>query len=134
MISNLIWWSAMALEAIVLLRGVKGRLIRSYPLFYGYIGSVLTIEILRFGCYSFLPGFYREFYWYSEFIGILASYAVAFEIYRRSFKNHAGVARLAQNLLLLALIITVVGVAANTWIAGFRSSATALAELDCSLR
>jgi len=134
MISNLIWWSAMALEAIVLLRGVKGRLIRSYPLFYGYIGSVLTIEILRFVCNSFKPGFYPNFYWYSEFVGILASYTVILEIYRRSFKNHPGVARLAQRLLVFALVITVVGVAANTWIGGFRSWATAVGELDCDLR
>jgi len=134
MISNLIWWSAMALEAIVLLRGVKGRLIRSYPLFYGYIGSVLAIEILRFGCYSFKPGFYANFYWYSEFVVILASYIVILEIYRRSFKNHPGVARLAQGLLLLALIITVIGVAANTWIGGFRSWAIAVGLLDCDLR
>jgi len=134
MISNLIWWSAMALEAIVLLRGVKGRLIRSYPLFYGYICSVLTIEILRFGCYSFKSGFYPNFYWYSEFVVILASYVVILEIYRRSFKYHPGVARLAQRLLVFALVMTVVGVAANTWIGGFRSWAIAVGLLDCDLR
>src|SRR5260370_25826948 len=133
MTRHLIWWSGLSLEAIVLLRGVKGRLIIAYPLFYCYICTVLTIEILRFGCYSFKPGLYPNFYWYSEFVVILASYIVILEIYRRSFKYHPGVARLAQRLLVFALVMTVVGVAANTWIGGFRSWAIAVGLLDCDL-
>src|SRR5260370_14561718 len=98
MISNLIWWSAMALEAIVLLRGVKGMLIRSYPLFYGYIGSVLTSEILRFFCYSFKPSFYRTFFWYSGFDVLLRCYTLILGVYSLCFHNQPVGARLLPNL------------------------------------
>src|SRR5260221_2273732 len=131
---NFIWVSAMILEAGILLRGSSGKLLKSYPLFFGYIGSVLTIDLLRYGCNTFNPGFYPEFYWYSEFVVILASYGVILEIYKRSFKNHPGVARHAQGLLILALCITAGGVLANTWFGGFQSWFKAIGLLDCDLR
>src|SRR6266446_9884062 len=95
--SNLIWATAIALEITLLLRGVKGRLVKSYPLFYGYIACVLTVDVLRFVCYKFEPIFYPNLYWYTEFLAILASYGVVFEIYKCSFKNHPRAARLARS-------------------------------------
>jgi len=132
--SNLIWAAAIALEITLLMRGVKGRLVKLYPLFYGYIACVLTIDVLRFVCYKFDPIFYTNLYWYSEFLAILASYAVVFEIYKCSFKNHARAARLARGLLVLTLLVAVAGSAANTRVDGFRSPLNKIAQLTCDLR
>jgi len=134
MMSDVIWWSAIVLGATLLLRGTKTKLIRSYPLFYGYIGCVLAIDLLRFACYRLDADFYRRFYWYTECLGILASYAVILEIYKRSLKFRPGAARLAQTLLLSALFVTVAAVAANAYASGFRSWPRAVADLGCYLR
>ncbi len=132
--SNLIWATAIALEITLLLRGVKGRLVKSYPLFYGYIACVLTVDVLRFVCYKFEPIFYPNLYWYTEFLAILASYGVVFEIYKCSFKNHPRAARLARGLMVLMLLIAVAGSAANTRTDGFRSPLNTIAQLACDLR
>ena len=134
MMSDVIWWSAIVLGATLLLRGMKTKLIRSYPLFYGYIGCVLAIDLLRFVCYRLNGDFYQRFYWYTECLGILASYAVILEIYKRSLKFRPGAARLAQTLLLSALFVTVAAVAANAYASGFRSWPRAVADLGCYLR
>src|SRR5260370_31615002 len=118
--SNLIWATAIALEITLLLRGVKGRLVKSYPLFYGYIACVLTVDVLRFVCYKFDPIFYPSLYWYSEFLAILASYGVVFEIYKRSFKNHPHAALLARVLMALMLLIAVACSPETTRTDGFR--------------
>jgi len=134
MMTDVIWWSAIVLGATLLLRGRKTKLIRSYPLFYGYIGCVLAIDLLRFVCYRLNGDFYQRFYWYTECLGILASYAVILEIYKRSLKFRPGAARLAQTLLLSALFVTVAAVAANAYASGFRSWPRAVADLGCYLR
>src|SRR5260370_39672024 len=132
--SNLIWATAIALEITLLLRGVKGRLVKSYPLFYGYIACVLTVDVLRFVCYKFDPIFYPSLYWYSEFLAILASSGVAFEIYKRSFKNHPRAARLARGLMVLLLLIAAAGSAANTPTDAFRSPLKTTAQPGCPPR
>src|SRR5260370_36791539 len=134
MMSGVIWWRAIVVGATLLLRGTKTKLIRSYPLFYGYIGCVIAIDLLRFACYRLDADFYQRFYWYTECLGILASYAVILEIYKRSLKFRPGAARLAQTFLLSALFITVAGVAANAYTSGFRSWPRAVADVGCSLR
>src|SRR5260370_6774511 len=132
--SNLIWAAAIALEITLLMRGVKGRLVKLYPLFYGYIACVLTIDVLRFVCYKFDPIFYTNLYWYSEFLAILASYAVVFEIYKCSFKNHARAARLARGLLVLTLLVAVAGSAANGGVGGIRPPLHKMRQLTLDLR
>src|SRR5260370_7964476 len=103
--SNLIWATAIALEITLLLRGVKGRLVKSYPLFYGYIACVLTVDVLRFVCYKFDPIFYPSLYWYSDFLAILASYCVLFEIYKHSFTNPPRPSPLARGQCTLSLFL-----------------------------
>src|SRR5260370_8423399 len=82
--TNLSWLSAVGLEAVVLCRGVKASLLRKYRLFYAYVGCVLLIELLRFSCYEFVPNFYQAFYWHTELVTIVMTYALVFEIFSQS--------------------------------------------------
>jgi hypothetical protein len=132
--TNLIWWSAIALEAAVLFRGVKAALLRKYPLFYAYIGCVLLIEALRFCCYKFTPNLYQAFYWHSELITIVTSYAVIFEIFRSSLRYHPAVARVAQAFLLAVFVLTLTYVTSDLLHGGFASLPGATAELGRDLR
>lgn len=134
MLAQFIWWSAIVLEALLLARFLRERIIRRYPLFSAYIAYVLLANVLLFCCYRVDPGFYPKFYWYMEFIPAVAGYGVIMEIYKRSLANHPGVARLAQNLLLLVLFAALVEVAVHTFNRPFASWAVAVTYLGRDLR
>src|SRR6266851_6493392 len=105
--TNFIWWCAVALEAALLCSGVRSSILKKFPLFYAYIGFVLLIEVLRFFSYRFTPNLYPVFYWHSELVTIVASYAVIFEIFRQALRHNTGVARLARKLLLVVFVIAI---------------------------
>jgi len=132
--TNFIWWCAIALEAALLWRGATSQLLKKYPLVYAYIGCVLLIEILRFCCYRFAPNSYPSFYWNSELVTIVASYAVIFEIFRQGLRHNPGVARLAQKLLLVVFVIALTYAASDLLHGGFASVPRATADLGRYLR
>jgi hypothetical protein len=134
MSTNLIWWSAIALETVVLYRGVRAALLRKYPLFYAYVACVFLIELLRFSCHEFAPNFYQAFYWHTELVTIVTSYAVILEIFRGSLRRNPAVARLARTLLLVVFVLTGTYVASDMLHGGFASLPGITAELSRDLR
>ena len=124
MTANLIWWSAIALEAVILLQASRTHLIRKYALFYSYIGIVLLADILRLCCHQFAPNLYPTFYWQTEFVTIVASYAVMLEIFRQSVRHNPGVARLTRNLLAIVFCLTLTYASLNLLQDGFTSGFT----------
>jgi hypothetical protein len=127
--TNLIWLSVIALEATVILRGLRAALLKKYPLFYAYVGCVFLIELLRVFCYKASPSFYPAFYWDTEPVTIAASYAVIFEIFRQALRHNPGMARVAQKLLLVVFVIALTYSASDLLHGGFASMARATADL-----
>jgi len=134
MLTQIVWWATIALETLLLVRSAQQRLAAKFPIFYFYLACVLSVDLLRFYCYTVHPGFYQELYWYTEFFSVVVGYGVIFEIYKRSLKNHPGVARLAQKVLLLVLIVTLAEVVAATFSSPSGSWAYATAKLGRDLR
>jgi len=132
--TNLIWWSAIALEIAILFRGAKTALLRKYPLFYAYIACVLVLEFARVSCSALAPNFYPAFYWYTEPLTIVSSYAVLFEIFRRPLVYNPAVARLAQPLLVVVFILTATYAASDLLNGGLPSLPRVTAELGRDLR
>src|SRR5271155_4768858 len=99
MLSQIIWWSSIALEILLLVRAFRGRLATHYPIFYIYLSFVLTQDLLRFSVYRWEPRLYSPVYWVTEFLGVVAGCAVVFEICKVSLAAYPGTARLARNLL-----------------------------------
>jgi hypothetical protein len=130
----LIWWAAIAFEAILLLRGTQARLVRKYPLFYGYIGCVLATEIIALFAYYVAPDLYGPLYWPSELVTIVASYAVIVEIFRCSTRYRPGIRRLTQNALLGVFALTVAYAFSDFMQGGFHSLSRAIADLGRDLR
>ena len=130
----LMWWGAIALGALLLVRAFKERLLRKYPLFYSYVAWAVLVDLVRFYLYRIRPGSYQEFYWGSELVSILAAYGVILEIYKRALENYPGPARHAQNLLLFVLCVTAAKVVVNTLSSPSRSWVLAIAELGRNLR
>lgn len=134
MLGQIIWWGGITIEAVILARGLFGRLPRQYPAFYTYVLFVWLQSILRFSVYHARPQLYPKVYWITEYLGVLAGCAVVFEIYRLGLRAYPGTARLARNLLAFVLILAFVKATTETgnnplwW-----SSATTL-DLELALR
>jgi hypothetical protein len=104
MLTTLIWWSGILVDALILVRGMQTGLLRKYALFYFYIACMFSVEALRFCSYRFAPQLYPTVYWNSETVIILASYAVVAAIYKRALADYPGIARLGRNFLCLVLV------------------------------
>jgi hypothetical protein len=107
MSTNFIWWSAVTLEVVILLRAALTGLLRKYPLFYSYIGCVLLKEVILLLTNQFAHNLYDKLYWPTELATIVASYAVIIEIFRWSTRHQPGLRRVAQNVLLTVFFLAV---------------------------
>lgn len=129
MYTNLIWSIAVGLEVAILFRGLKERLPKRYLFFYCYIACLLLIEVLRFLSYRLMPNFYGAFYWHTELVRVVASYAVVFEIFKRALRHNPGVARSAKKWLRVIFVLAFSYAASDLLHGGFASYARATADL-----
>ncbi len=127
--TNLIWLIVIVLEAAILFRGLRTGLQKRYLFFYCYIGCLLLIEVLRFLCLSLTPNLYGAFYWQTELVRIVASYAVIFEIFKRALRHNPAVARIAQKLLLVVFVVALTYAVSDLLHGGFASVPRATADL-----
>lgn len=112
MLDQLIWWGSIAVETLLLVRGLQTKLVSRYPAFYLYILFVLSQSCLRLYVYQWKFSLYRYTYWSTEFVSILVGCGVVFEIFRVGLRAYPGASRMARNaLLLLFLVALVIGVA-----------------------
>lgn len=134
MLGQAIWWACIAVEALLLARGLLGKLLKTYPAFYAYLLFVWMQSLLRFSVYHARPQLYPKVYWITEGLGLLAGCAVVFEIYRVGLREYPGTARLARNLLAFVFLLAFVKATIETgnnpqwW-----STATTL-DLELALR
>src|ERR1700752_5337325 len=105
MLGQLIWWSGIAVEIAVLVRGFRGQLVRRLPIFYAYIAFVALQEILRV-LFQSRPA-YPVIYWVTEFLGLAMGSLVIFEIYKVSLRTYPGAARMARNALAFVFLTAV---------------------------
>lgn len=106
MLTNVIWFVALALELTILLRGFINRTLGRYPYFYAYVGFVLVQDIFRMSIYSGYPSFYPEVYWSTQFIGLLFGCGVVWEIYQLALTPFPGAERVARYVFgLVALLL-----------------------------
>jgi hypothetical protein len=120
--TDFIWWSTIALEVMILVRGVHARLAGKYWFFYAYIVCILISDTIRLCCYQLTPNLYPALYWQTELLTIIASYAVMLEIFRQSVRHNPGVARLTGNLLAIVFCLTLTYASLNMLQDGFTSS------------
>jgi hypothetical protein len=101
MLTMAIWWLAVILEALLLVRGLREKLLRQFPIFYSYILFVFVEEFLRYFAYRWYPSHYSQIYWTTQFLSLVIGSAVIFEVYRVALRSFPGTARMARYLLLL---------------------------------
>jgi hypothetical protein len=134
MLTQAIWWGGMCLEAVMLFRGLRERLLFKYPVFYLYIAFVLVEDLLRFYIYRWHPDIYPQTYWITDFFGLVIGSGVVFEIYRSGLSAYPGAARMARNLLLLVFALTFAKVLVSMSYGSLWWPAETTAELERNLR
>jgi hypothetical protein len=133
MLGQLIWWSGIALEIAVLVRGLRSQLARRLPIFYAYIAFVALQEILRF-LFQWNQPVYAAIYWVTEFLGLAMGSLVIFEIYKVSLRAYPGAARMARNALAFVFLTAVAKGLATVWASGgWRLDSTAF-QIERALR
>ncbi len=107
MLNQFIWWGGIALELLLLVRGIRGKLVFQYPVFYAYISFVLLQSLLRLATYHWNSSAYPYVYWVTEFVGVAIGCGVVFEIYRVGLSAFPGTARVARNLLFFVFVMAI---------------------------
>jgi hypothetical protein len=99
MLSQVIVYISVVLELLLLFRGFREKLTSRYPAFYCYIGFVLVQDPLCFVVYKWIHPFYTPVYWTAEFLCVLLSCGIVFEIYQVGLEAYPGTARMARRAL-----------------------------------
>src|ERR1700730_11344167 len=127
MFGQLIWWSSIALEMVLLVRGLWSRLAYRLPVFYSYIAFVVLQEIARFLAFQRNVPVYKRVYWVTEFLGLAIGSLVIFEIYKVSLAAYPGAARMARNALAFVFLTAVAkGLADIATTGAWKPASTAL--------
>lgn len=134
MISQLIFWTCNFLEAVLLLRAVRGRFFAKYSLFYAYLLWVLLRSLAGFYVMLRHPGLYPSFYWDTQFIDTLMGCGIIFELYRQGLVHYPGAARMARNVLAFIFAIVISKVLANALSGPLLSPGPIAYDLERNLR
>ena len=105
MLVQLIWWVGIALECLLLVRGLLGKWAARHRIFYLYVLFVLSQSVLRFVTLHQSHRLYFRVYWITEFLGVIVGSAIVFEIYKLGLAAYPGVARMARNSLFFIFIL-----------------------------
>jgi hypothetical protein len=114
MISLSIWLISIALELLLVARGIRQNLFRRYPVFYTYISFVLISDLVLFAIRSSSVNSYLYTYWIAEFLSLVLGCLVFFEIYRVALAPFPGTARIARALLAVLFAVAMVKTVVKT--------------------
>lgn len=134
MVTMMIWWVAIFLEALLLARGLQRKMFHQYPFFHSYILFVFLEEFFRFFAYRWDGNFYFKVYWSTQFLSLVIGSTVIFELYRVGLRGFPGTAKMARALLLIVFAAIFTKVLANPSGGIFQWFALKSEELERSLR
>jgi hypothetical protein len=99
------WWAGNIVLGVLLYRGLRQRLAREYPVFYGYAAYVLCSSLILFRLSLASQRAYTAGYWLAEFAGVLLGVAVTWEIYGAALGECPGVRRMGRSLITLLVLV-----------------------------
>jgi len=134
MLTQIIWWCAVFLEFLLLLRGYQGKLLVRFPAFYSYVLFVFAKSFILFVLYRQSAQQYLLGYWFCQFVALVLGSLVLFEIYRVALRPYPGTARVARNLLLFVFALAFAKVLVNQSYGRLWWPAKTYEELERNLR
>jgi len=92
----------------LLILGLRIRLLALYPMFYCYLATVATCQLVRIAIISYYKSYYLPVYWYTQFACVALGFGILWEIYGVVFRQFPGTARMARFLVSFALAVVLV--------------------------
>ena len=97
MATVIIWWAAIALEALLVVRSVQAALLKRYPFFFAYVISVLLCDSLLYWIYKCKPEEqYLSWARNTEVLNLVLGYGIVLEIFRHVLSQYPGAERFAR--------------------------------------
>jgi len=96
MLTLIVWWLGILLEALILVQALRGGIFGKYPLFYTYIATVLGVSVFLYIAAQMFPLWYRKAYWNTQIITLAVGCGVILEVIRHVLAPHPGPARFAR--------------------------------------
>lgn len=134
MVTNVIWFIALALEVMILFRGFTNRTLRQFPYFYSYLGYVLFQDVFRISIYLSHRDLYPQVYWSTQFIGLLFGCGLVWEICTLALRPFPGAQRVARYLLALVALLLVLNAALEIGQPGSNWAISTTVDLERDLR
>jgi hypothetical protein len=103
--ASIIWMAGFALESVILLRFLTGRLYGRYPLFFAYMTLVWSSSVILLPIYRLYPAAYTNSFWVLQFLTVLAGFGVMLELVLKSFQNYPGAKGFATAVLVMMFAI-----------------------------
>lgn len=79
---TLLFWVGLMVQALIISRGISGRLAARYPYFFLHIYSVLIATIVCYALILSAPQSYATFYWSAQFLTMLTGCGIILEVLR----------------------------------------------------
>jgi len=134
MLSLVLWWAGISLEAVILLRSLICRSFAKYPYFYTYMTCILMVDLTRYFVYSHNPPAFRDWYWSTEFVSVSIGYGVILEILRQALARYQGAARFGSRIVWASFFVVLAYIAYKFATVTNWSAAATGAELERDLR
>ena len=99
-----IGYVALLLDGLLVLRGVRSKLFRFFPLFYSYLVYALCGSLSMYVIYWLRPALYPSAYWIYYLVTILAEFAVLLEISDHVFQSFPAIRHLGRTLTMLITV------------------------------
>jgi hypothetical protein len=116
MLSQTIWGIGFAMEALILVRGLKTGLAFRYPIFYAYLLFVVAQSPIRFVAnHWYYTTLYTPVFWGTEFTGLALGCLVVFEIFRVALADYPGTAKIARAILSFLFLLAIIKAATVLW-------------------
>lgn len=91
-----IWWSAILLESLILVRGFQQGALSQYPFFYLYIASLLFSDGPLYIVFVTHPAAYPKWNWNAGFINIILGCGILLEIFKHVLTPYPGAEKFAR--------------------------------------
>ena len=100
-----IWWSAILLESLILVRGFQQKALSKYPFFYLYIASLLFSDGPLYFVFFSHPQAYPKWNWNAGFINIILGCGILLEIFKHVLSPYPGAERFARISTIVIFVV-----------------------------
>jgi hypothetical protein len=98
MLSLIIWHGCILLEAWILFRGFRARILAKYPFFYVQLLIGFAVSLSFYAATVLDPASYDRWYWASQLLTMFTACGIILEILRHSLSQHSSLKAFARTV------------------------------------